>query len=471
MSVIRSPKSTSFVVACCLAFHGLVAPETLAGDAAASGSVAEAGADAKTPDAKREAKESEAKESETNEPAKKDDEPTTFAIVGATIYPASRPLIRRGTIVWRGEKIVAVGSEIDLPDGAIVIDGSGRYVAPGFVSLVSAGVGVGRAQGDLRHSLDPYELDLRLALASGITTTLLLDMPPTSGFGRDFGIRDGSGNAIIKLTHGELDEMLVTEPAVRFYSLPRSQLALNLYDLRDRFRRAKRHLEATRTAKEKKTKPPKLDRSLATYVALLQETRPIVLHPVSRQQVDVAFELAGEYGLRFVFFEPKPEWGIGSECARRGIPIAVRTRGPDFDFNLSQPAAPLEGDIPSRHARAFSEVGALVSILPYRRSINLSGLAGRGLETLSVDAAFAVRGGLDEDEALRSITLRPAQVLRIDERVGSLEAGKDADILLLSAPPLDYRSAVLKVWIEGREYFDREASRLLREVPVVDPSL
>ena len=110
--------------------------------------------------------------------------------------------------------------------------------------------------------------------------------------------------------------------------------------------------------------------------------------------------------------------------------------------------------------------GALVGILPYRRTVMLSGLAGRDLTVLPLEAAFAVRGGMSEDDALKAITLNPAKILRIDDRVGSLEKGKDADLLILSGHPLDYRAHVLKAIINGKVYYDRSKSRLFEQVPV-----
>jgi CheY-like chemotaxis protein len=83
-----------------------------------------------------------------------------------------------------------------------------------------------------------------------------------------------------------------------------------------------------------------------------------------------------------------------------------------------------------------------------------------------IDAAFAVRGGMSNEEALKAITLNPARTLRVDDRLGSLEKGKDADLLILSGHPLDYRSFVLKAFINGKLYYDREKSRIYREIPL-----
>ena len=126
------------------------------------------------------------------------------------------------------------------------------------------------------------------------------------------------------------------------------------------------------------------------------------------------------------------DWGWAiKDLAAANVPVLVKSRGPDFDFNTTGPLFEKGQMAPVRRPAAFSRAGCQVSILPYRRGISLSGLAGRDLATLHVDAAFAVRGGMSNEDALKAITLNPARTLRVDDRLGSLEKGKDADLLIL----------------------------------------
>ncbi|MEM7230866.1 MAG: amidohydrolase family protein [Planctomycetota bacterium] len=393
------------------------------------------------------------------------------AIVGATVFPVSGPRIRRGTVIWKNGKIIDVGSEIEVPKGAEVIDGNGKYVCPGFVSLSAAGVGASRGQGDLEHSLDPYDRNVEICLAHGITTIHAIDTFPTSGFSAERGVRPESRNAVVKMTYRDLDGMMVKEPALYYYSLPSRQLASELHRVRDEFRRAKEFLKAVEEAKKKKAKPPRLSSSIAQEVAVIQNVRPTVITPFSTKQVEFALELKDEYKFDLILSTPDGFWPRAKELASRSIPVLVKTRGPDFNFNLRDDLVEKGGMIPLRRAAAFRKAGVLTGILPYRRSINTSGLAGRGLETLALDAAFGVRGGLTNDEALATITLDAAKILGVDKRLGSLEKGKDADLLIMNAHPLDYRSFVLKAYVNGKEYFDREKSRIFREVPVQEGKL
>ena len=96
------------------------------------------------------------------------------------------------------EKVTVAGSEIEVPEGAEVISGEGLYVTPGFVSVAASRIGVERTQGDIQHSLDPYDFHLRISLAHGITTVQLIDGSRTFGFGRDIVQQDRVGQVIVQ---------------------------------------------------------------------------------------------------------------------------------------------------------------------------------------------------------------------------------------------------------------------------------
>ena len=393
-------------------------------------------------------------------------ESVTTAIVGATVLPVTRGMIRRGTVIWKDGKIVEVGSEIDVPDGAKIVDGNGLFVCPGFVSIVSTGVGVGSTRGNVKDSLDPYNRNLRIALACGITTTQLLDQRFGSFFGGESPIGSGSNSAILKTTYGDLGSMLLREPAFNYFSLPSRQLEVNYFNLRDRFRRAKEYIKQRDEAAAKKAKPPRMSRELGTYVKLLENKTPTVVSPRNNQEVEIILALSAEHGFDIILNEPNDAWQIAPTLAARKVPVLVKSRGRDFDFSTGGKTLETGDMAPVRRPAAFADAGVEVAILPYKRGIDLGGLAGRDLTTLALDAAFAVRGGMSEEKALAAITIVPARLLGISDRVGSLEAGKDADLLLLSGHPLDYRSFVLESYINGKLYYEREKSRLFRRIPL-----
>ena len=402
---------------------------------------------------------------ETSE--KKDDQNRIVAITDATIYPVGRGLIRRGSIVWRDGKITALGSEIKVPEGAQVIAGTGLSVCPGFVAILAAGLGYESSGGDIRHSLDPWDLELRIALANGITTAHVL-RSGSGGFGQDGPVGSGTSSAVLKLTRGDLGAMFIKEGVYNFFSLPSRQLSIGYWQLRDRFRRAREYLRRVEEAKAKKEKPPRMDRDLGLYVQIVENKRPTVAAVADNREVRFLLDLQREYGFDLILNEPQDAWQVATDLVAANVGVIVKTRGRDFDFNLEGSVLEEGGMVPVRRAAAYIDAGVTTAIAPYRRGVSLQGIAGRDLTALPLDAAFAVRGGASEAEALASITIEPARLLGLGDRIGSLAVGKDADLLLLSGDPLDYRSFVLRAFIGGKEYYDRSASRLYRDIPLAD---
>ena len=109
--------------------------------------------------------------------------------------------------------------------------------------------------------------------------------------------------------------------------------------------------------------------------------------------------------------------------------------------------------------RVLQDSGVPFAVTPLADAISLNGLAGRDLTSLSLEAAFAVRGGASDAEALKSITLTPAKMMGLDSQIGSIEVGKDADLLILDGPPLDYKSYVETAIVNGRVVYKRSEDR------------
>ena len=388
------------------------------------------------------------------------------AIVNATVLPVSGPTIRRGTVIIRGAKIDAVASELPPPSGAAVVDAGGKYVTPGLVAIEASGIGVGGTDGNIADSLDPYQLALRVALASGITTANVIETPFFGFFGDETTAISGASSAILKLTHGDLASMLLREPGLNYFAVPTRQVELNLFRMRESFRKASEHLKALKEAEAKKAQPPRAPPELGPYITILENQRPTVVAATTPEQILDVLEIREKYPFDVVISRPDEGYPLARDLALKGIPVLLKARGADFNFDLTRPILDEQGLIPIRLPSAFAEVGVNVSILPYRRGVSLDGLAGRDLTSLNLEAAFAVKGGLDEARALEAITLNPARVLKIADRVGSLEKGKDADVLIWSRHPLDFRAFVEKAYINGKLYYEREKSPLFREIPL-----
>jgi hypothetical protein len=388
------------------------------------------------------------------------------AVVNATVLTAAGPPIVRGTVICKGSKIEQVGAELSAPAGAEVIDARGGYVSPGLVAIEAAAVGVGGTDGNIADSLDPYQLSLRVALACGITTANVVDVPFPGFFGEEVEAISGAGSAVIKLTQGDLEGMLVREPGLNYFAMPGRQVGLNLFRVRESFRKASEHLKALREAETKKTQPPRTPPELEPFVTILQNERPTVVTAGEEEEVNALLEIQREYPFDLILSRPDAAFGVARSLASRRVPVLLKARGADFSFDFTTPVVDEHGLIPIRRPSAFWELGVSVALLPYRRGVSLDGLAGRDLTAYHLEAAFAVRGGMSEENALEAITIVPARLLRIGDRVGSLERGKDADLLVWNRHPLDFRAFVEKAFINGKLYYEREKSTLFRGIPL-----
>jgi imidazolonepropionase-like amidohydrolase len=386
------------------------------------------------------------------------------AIVGAWVLPASGPPIPRGVVLYMDGKVLDVGPELPVPPGAVVRDAEGKYVCPGFVAIEASRVGVSGAPGKVADGLDPYARDLRIALACGITTAHVVE----AGFGGFFmgeSRQPSSGStAIVKASVGSLEGMLVKEPAAIYLSFRRAPLAA--FQLREGFRKAAEHIRRTAEAERAKAKPPQIPPEIARLVSVLKDEVPAIVSVDSEDEIRAILAIRREFPFDLVLSGAEEAWKLAPELAAARVPVLTKARGRDFSFDFDEPAVPEGGMIPIRRPGVLAAAGVRVAMLPYRRGISLDGLAGRDLTALPFEAAFAVRGGMDEDAALRAITIEPARILRIADRVGSLERGKDADILILNRHPLDVRSFVETAIVGGKVYYERKESPLFRDIPL-----
>ena len=168
-------------------------------------------------------------------------------------------------------------------------------------------------------------------------------------------------------------------------------------------------------------------------------------------------ELSQELDYRLVVAGAAEAWVIADEIAAADTSLIItprRRRRPTFgeeDRSGTWIETP----------RVLEETGVPFAVSALSNSISMVGLAGRDLTSLPLEAAFAVRGGASERKALAAITITPAQMLGLGDRIGSLEVGKDADLLLLNGPPLDYRTYVETAFVNGRIVYQRDRDRVL----------
>jgi len=416
-------------------------------------------------------------------PAKKE---RFLAIVGADIYPVSGPVIHGGTVLIAGSRIFKVGPSVAIPKGARVVEARGRFVCPGFVAAQASGVfGGARARGKdkLKDALDPFNTTMLMALASGITTAhvgALSQNPFASFFGRRGGGMGGTptgqeAGTVGKLCFGTLKGFELKAPAGVYFTYAQNRAADQartravLKDVQSYLHARAAWLDQLAHGK-KDAKAPALKRRLAPWVKVYDRELPAFTHANTRRQIEAVLNLSERFDLPLVITGGEESWTLPSAIGRGQVGVLVNTRGEGFDHYRyrTRPGKRRFQQGPGgwslETAKLLWKAGVPWASVTQNTGLDLIGIPGKDITSLSMAAALAVRGGVSNQEALRSITLTPARLLKVADRVGSLEEGKDADILLLDRPPLDYRALVLKAWVNGRLAYDKERIALWSHV-------
>jgi imidazolonepropionase-like amidohydrolase len=448
-------------------------------------------------------------------PAAKKPGPVT-AIVGAEIHTVTKGDIKNGVILIQDGKILKVGEDVAVPEGATVIDAKGKHVTPGFVSISAsnvairgAGGGPGGGQGGgqpagntgrVADSLNPFDRNILFCLASGITTACVETNPTGGGrFGRDGGdpIPDDTSvcpccgmtflptepigpvapaeriarkHAVLKMTYGDMGPMLVKETP--FYSVPAGSFvgALNRHTWRETIKRAKQQLKDSAGADmgfdDPGFGPPGGGGMRGGAVSndvlrLVEKKIPLRVEASSREQIRDMIALAKELDYNLVLDGVQEAWLIPDELKKGNVQAVLTPR------SRRRPTPGQEETTGSsiETAGSLEKAGVPFAVAPLGTSVSLDGLPGRDLTSIMLEAAFAVRGGASEQNALAALTISPAKMLGMDKQIGSIESGKDADLIIFNGPPLDYRTITEKAIVGGKLYYDRLREKIYPDLP------
>ncbi|MEU1719970.1 amidohydrolase [Nonomuraea sp. NPDC005692] len=382
----------------------------------------------------------------------------TLAIINGYVVPVDGDPIEGGTVLVGDGKIVAVGRDVRIPDSATAVDADGGWVLPGFVEA-HGHLGVyeeaeGWAGNDTNEMTDPNGARLRAldainpadqgfadALSGGVTTVV---------------IKPGSGNPIggqtvaVKCWGRSVDEMLVREPVSvksalgenpkRVYGdqkkLPSTRQGVAAV-IRDALMKAQDY-KAKKAAAEREDKPFDRDGTLEILVRVLDGELPWCQHAHRADDIATALRLADEFGHRLILNHGTEGHLLADTLAERNVPVII---GPLFTSRSKVELRQRALRNPGILARAGVELAITTDhpVVP--------------IHFLVHQATLAVKEGLDRDTALRSITVNPARIMGLDDRVGSLRPGLDGDVVIWSGDPLDVMSRALRVFIAGREVY------------------
>ena len=375
------------------------------------------------------------------------------ATVGGDVWTISGPVVRRGTVLIRDGRIERVGADLPVPEGARIVRTDGKRVLPGFIGVDAEPVGISgghpRPGSTFAAALDPYSRGLELALGSGVTA-----LYATSTSQRGFLVTQ---TAVLRPATGEPSLMVLKEPAAVWVNWARGTAAERL-GFEEQLRRGRKYLGEEEEARRAKKEPPKPPVGPEILAALKGEI-PVRVPAAWRGEIREALALARDHGLRLVLEDCLEAWVLPEEIARAGATAVVtprnrwREEGREEDHGGSLAVAAILEKAGVRFCLqpvgGFTQPGG---------GFRLGGLSGRDLTDYPVEGAFAVRGGAGEAAVLRAMTLGAAEALGVADRIGSIEAGKDADLIVMDGDPLHYRSVVDMAFIGGKLLYERSKS-------------
>jgi len=372
------------------------------------------------------------------------------AITNGTVYPVSSPKLERATVLLRDGRIAAVGRDVAVPPGATVVDAAGKWVTPGLIHAASTlGIrltelgaqeetqedsvtGEVKASFNVAEAIDPASIAIPVARVEGITTALTAPGQ---------GLIPGQA-VVIDLAGERLEDMLVRSPAAMIVDLGQGgkpggggSRAGALFRLRLILRDAKEYAQRKEDFRRAQIQPlaapaPELE----ALQPVLAGELPVLVIANRRSDIASALRIAKEFGLRIAIWGGTEAWQAAPELARAGVPVVLEPLAdvPRFD-GLN---ARLD------NATLLREAG--VTVVAAQRDL-------AHFRELRQAAGNEVRNGMTWDDALRSVTLAAAAVLGIEQRTGSLEPGKAANVVVWSGDPFEFSSRAEHVFIRGAE--------------------
>jgi len=375
-----------------------------------------------------------------------------LAIVNGRVLTAAGPAIERGTVLIRGGRLVAVGAEVQVPDAATVIDAAGKIVTPGLIES-NTNLGIVEIPLSAEGTADQSTTDAGLGAAFNVVDAFnpfstAIPVTRVDGITRALVVPGGTGHvllgqaAVFDLLGEHAPASTTKAPAAMMAVLgeagagvaggSRASAMLRLRELLQDAVDFHRNRIAWNTGQRRDYARGRLDLEALRPVVLGE--LPLAIYANRASDLLAAMRLAGEFKLQLILVGAAEGWMVAGELAKANVPVIIKplTNVPSFEAL----GATLE------NAARLQQAGVAVA---------LSAFDTHRANTLRQEVGNAISYGMDRNAALRAVTITPARIWGVAARTGSLEVGKDADIVIWSGDPFELTTTAERVFIKGRE--------------------
>jgi imidazolonepropionase-like amidohydrolase len=390
-----------------------------------------------------------------------DSDARVILIKNATIIPVVGDKIESGQLLIRDGKIAGLGQSLTAPADALIIDAAGQFVYPGFIDAYShfglseiSAIGstsdvreMGKENPELRAAwaINPASVHFGTSRING--TTVALVAPSGGTF--------PGQSSLVRMDGWTVAEMSVEDPATSLINFPMTprpaggegggaqqeskvDVTSKLVDkIKEYLKEARRYLDLKKAAAaDSKLKAPAINPKYEALAPVLDGSLPVIISVEKEKDIELAIKFVKDEKLKAIFRGCAQGFKVAQKIKDSGIPVIL-------DSLYVGPTDPEDGyDAPFRNAAELVKAGVIICFS--------SGDDSTFGKDLPYHAARAVAYGLDHEEAVKALTINPARIFGVETRMGSLEAGKEADLFITTGDPLDARSEVKHLFIGGR---------------------
>ncbi|MGH7647887.1 MAG: amidohydrolase family protein [Gemmatimonadaceae bacterium] len=392
----------------------------------------------------------------------------TIAITGGKVYPVSGPPIENGTVLIRNGKIVAVGSNVAVPADAEKVDASGKWVTPGLVDavtqlgLVEVGFGAGANESRARtpdgatpitpaftswDGLNPRSVMIPPAREGGVTSAMSMPVG---------GLVAGQAS-MIDLFGTTRADMILRAPAAMIAGIgdaggdgapAKGQVIATLRELLQDTRYYQKHVAEFDRGQSRQLSASAS--GLAAMVPVLEGKLPLLINADQASDIQSVIDLAKEFGIKVIIGGGEEAWEVAEHLAAAKIPVLAGAMS----------------NIPSSFSALGSRQDNVALLRKAGVQVALIGNGGGDEELFNVrniryEAGNAVGYGLSWDEALKAITEAPAEIFGVADRIGSLQPGREANVVIWNGDPFEFATQPVAVYVRGQKQNDVSRQDLL----------